>query len=38
MFDEYKNQEIEASVIIMAAGYAGSLITLIVCFANQVGY
>jgi len=38
MFDEYKNQEIEASVIIMAAGYAVTLITLIVWFATQVGY
>ena len=37
MFDEYNNQEIEASVIILATGYAATIIGLIVWFANNVG-
>ena len=38
MFDEYKNQEIEAPVVILAAGYAGTFVALIIWFATQIAY
>ena len=37
MFDEFDNQEIEKSVLLLGFTYAATIVTLIVWFAGQVG-